>query len=303
MLLGDKLFVSPDDLVDAYNEVTSDLAFSQTHFPESAVTPYLNDLALALHHDLYSNKRTPWSRLITFWTHEIPLCVYEARKSLLVSLGVFVAFILVGVFSTLGDSEFPRLILGDSYVDMTLENIDKGKPMAVYGGDSQLLSFLGITINNVKVSFLVYVMGLFTSFGTCFHLMNNGIMVGAFITFFIVRGLFVESILAIMLHGTLELSAIVIAGGAGITLGNGWLFPGTYSRLQSFVRAARRSVKVLVSTVPVFIVAGFIEGFFTRYTEVGDFIRLLVILCSLAFIVFYYVLLPIKRHRDAAAER
>ena len=249
LLLGSPLYATPDELVDAYNEVTSDLAFAQTHFPESAVTPYLNDLALALHHGLYRNKRDPWSRLITFWTHEIPL-----------------------------------------------------RPMAVYGGDSQVLSFASITINNVMVAFRSYVMGVFTSLGTCFFLMYNGIMVGAFVTFFMVRHLFVESILAIMLHGTLELSAIVIAGGAGITLGNGWLFPGTYSRMQSFVRAARHSVKVLISTVPVFVIAGFIEGFFTRYTEIGDAIRLLVILSSLAFVIFYYVLLPIKRHRDAQAQ-
>ena len=185
MLLGDRLFATPDELVDAYNEVTSDLAFSQTHFPESAVTPYLNDLALALHRDLYRNKRDPWMRLVTFWTHEVPLSVYEARRPLLVSLAVFVAFIIIGMLSTLGDPDFPRLILGDGYVDMTLDNIEKGEPMAVYGGDSQLLSFLGITINNVKVAFLTFVMGIFTSFGTCYFLMNNGIMVGAFVTFFI----------------------------------------------------------------------------------------------------------------------
>ena len=302
LLLGSPLYATPDELVDAYNEVTSDLAFAQTHFPESAVTPYLNDLALALHHGLYRNKRDPWSSLITFWTHEIPLSVYEARRPLLVSLAVFVAFIIIGMLSTFGDPGFPRLILGDSYVDMTLENIENGEPMAVYGGDSQVLSFASITINNVMVAFRSYVMGVFTSLGTCFFLMYNGIMVGAFVTFFMVRHLFVESILAIMLHGTLELSAIVIAGGAGITLGNGWLFPGTYSRMQSFVRAARHSIKVLISTVPVFVIAGFIEGFFTRYTEIGDAIRLLVILSSLAFVIFYYVLLPIKRHRDAQAQ-
>ena len=115
MLLGDRLFATPDELVDAYNEVTSDLAFSQTHFPESAVTPYLNDLALALHRDLYRNKRDPWMRLVTFWTHEVPLSVYEARRPLLVSLAVFVAFIIIGILSTLGDPDFPRLILGDIY--------------------------------------------------------------------------------------------------------------------------------------------------------------------------------------------
>ena len=183
---------------------------------------------------------------------------------------------------------------------MTLENIESGEPMAVYSMGSQLTSFLGITVNNILVSFMIYVFGVFTSFGTGVHLMNNGVMVGAFVTFFIVRGLFVESILAIMLHGTLELSAIVIAGGAGITLGNGWLFPGTYSRFESFLNAARHSIRILISTLPLFVIAGFIEGFFTRFTHVGDVFRLMVILLSLAFVVFYYVLLPIKRHRDAS---
>ena len=68
--------------------------------------------------------------------------------------------------------------------------------------------------------------------------------------------------------------------------------------MRSFLVAARRSVKVLVSAVPVVVVAAFIEGFFTRFTEIGDGLRLLVILLSLAFILFYYVYLPVKRHRD-----
>lgn len=303
LIIGDTLFTTPDDTVVAYNQVTSDLAFAQTHFPDSSITEYLNDLALGLHRDLYRNRRDKWSRLLTFWTHEVPLSVYHARRALLVSLGIFVVSILIGIISTFGDESFPRVILGDSYVDMTLRNIEEGHPMAVYGGDSQVSSFLGITVNNVIVSFVIYVMGLFTSFGTGYYLMHNGIMVGAFVTFFIQRGLFVQSILAIMLHGTLELSAVVIAGGAGITLGNGWLFPGTYSRLRSFLRAARRSLMILVSTVPVFIVAAFIEGFFTRYTEVGDAWRLFVILLSLAFILFYYVVLPARRAKEVTDGR
>lgn len=298
-MVGDRLFTRPDDLVDAYNEITSDLAFAQTQYPDSPVTVYLNDIALGIHRDVHRHKRTKWSLFLSFWTHDIPLAVYEARGNILTSLIVFLFFIVVGVISTLGDPDFPRACLGDSYVDMTLENINNGEPMAVYSQGSQVASFLGITVNNIFVSFITYVMGVFTSFGTGLYLMNNGVMVGAFITFFYVRGLFVEAILAIMLHGTLELSAIVIAGGAGITLGNGWLFPGTHSRARSFVLAARRSLRILVSTMPIFVIAGFIEGFFTRFTDVGDVLRLSVILLSLAFVLFYYVYWPIKVHRNA----
>ena len=295
------MFTTPDDMVNAYNDITSDLAFAQTHYPDSPITSYLNDIALRLHRDLYRHKHTTMRQLLRFWTHEIPLAVYDARKPLLLSLAIFVVCILVGVVSTLGDPEFPRIILGDNYVDMTEENIKNGVPMSVYAQDTQVSSFLNITLNNVWVSFKAYTMGLLTSFGTGFFLLVNGVMVGSFFTFLFMRGVVFQAILAVMLHGTLELSAIVIAGGAGIMLGNGWLFPGTYGRLESFLRAGRSSVKVLVSTTPIFIIAGFIEGFFTRYTDSGDLWRLLVILLSASFIVYYYVILPARRHRESTA--
>ena len=300
-MVGDELFTTPDEMADAYNDITSDLAFAQTQYPESPVTAYLNDIALGLHRDLYQHKHTTWAQVRRFWTHEIPLSVYHARRPLLLSLAIFVLSVVVGAVSTLGDHDFPRLILGDYYVNMTLENIEAGEPMAVYAQGTQFGSFLDITLNNVFVSFRTYAMGLCTSFGTGYILLYNGVMFGAFVMFFTLRHLFVPCILAVMLHGTLDLSAIVIAGGAGIMLGNGWLFPGTYSRLEAFVMGARRSVKVLVSVVPVLMVAGFIEGFFTRFTHVGDLLRLAVILLSFAFVMFYYVYLPIKRHREEKA--
>ncbi|MBR5688327.1 MAG: stage II sporulation protein M [Prevotella sp.] len=290
---------SPDELVEAYTEVTADLAFAQTHYPNSRVTSYLNNLALMLHGELYHHKREKWSRLITFWTHEVPLAVYEGRKELRLSLIIFLVAVVMGIFTALGGEEYVRNILGDEYMDMTLNNIQNGEPMAVYNGEPPIDMFLGITLNNVLVSFICFVSGIFTSFATGYHLLQNGLMVGAFPTFFAQHGVLGECLLAMMLHGTLELSAIVIAGGAGIAMGNGWLFPGTYSRLESFRRSAKRGLKILVSIVPVLIVAAFIEGTFTRYTHVPDALRLTVILLSLLFVLYYYVYLPSKRHRDA----
>ena len=124
--------------------------------------------------------------------------------------------------------------------------------------------------------------------------MQNGIMLGAFQTFFYQHGLLGTSMLAIWLHGTLEISAIIVAGAAGITMGNGWLFPGTYSRLTSFRRGARRALKIIVGTVPIFVVAAFIEGFFTRHTEWPDALRLTIILLSLLFVIGYYIYLPYR---------
>ncbi|WP_300698982.1 stage II sporulation protein M [uncultured Bacteroides sp.] len=287
--------LSPDAVADVYTDLTADLAFAQTHFPASRITIYLNNLASALHNKIYRNKREKWTRVITFWTREIPQTMYEARRELRTSFLVFVISVVIGVISTVGDSDFVRLILGDYYVDMTLDNISKGTPMAVYDSSSELPMFLGITLNNVMVSFRCFAMGILTSFGTGYMLFSNGVMLGAFQIFFFQHGLLWESMLAIWLYGTLEIWAIIVAGAAGLALGNGWLFPGTYSRKEAFRRGARRGVKIVAGTVPVFIMAGFIEGFITRHTELPDALRLGVILISLAFILFYYIYLPNKR--------
>ena len=104
-------------------------------------------------------------------------------------------------------------------------------------------------------------MRILTSFGTGYMLFSNGVIFRSFPDILFILCLLWDSMLAIWLHGTLEIWAIIVAGAAGLALGNGWLFPGTYSRLESFKRGAKRGLKIVVGTVPVFIMAGFIEGF------------------------------------------
>ena len=289
---------TPDEMADAYIDVTSDLAFSQTHYPQSRITLYLNNLASAIHQNIYRNKRERWSRIITFWTQEVPLTMWDARKELRLSFVIFLISALIGVVSQLLDPEFSRLVMGNRYVEMTLNNIENGTPMAVYDGGSEGLMFFMITKNNIGVAFMAFVSGLLTSFGTGLILLQNGVMLGAFQTFFAQHGLLWESALAIWLHGTIEISAIIVAGAAGLAMGNGWLFPGTYSRLYSFRRGAKRGLKIVIGTVPLFCVAGFIEGFLTRHTEWPDMGRLTIILFSAAFIIYYYVVLPYLRNKN-----
>lgn len=287
--------LTPDRLAEAYMELTADLAFAQTHFPDSRITIYLNNLASALHNVIYRNKREKWSRVVTFWTREVPQTMREARRELLVSFLIFVVSAVIGMVSAWNDDNFVRLILGNGYVDMTLNNIAGGEPMAVYNGSEEVPMFLGITLNNILVSFNCFAMGLLTSFGTGYMLFSNGVMIGSFQTFFYQQGLLGESMLAIWLHGTLEIWAIIVAGAAGLALGNSWLFPGTYSRAASFARGAKRGLKIVIGTVPVFILAGFIEGFLTRHTYLPTVLRLGIILLSLVFILFYYIYLPNRK--------
>lgn len=290
----------PDVLAEAYQEITTDLAFAQTHFDEAPITIYLNDLSLALHVQVYRRHPGRWQQVAHFLAYDVPLSFYENRRSLLISLCVFVLGVVLGVASQQMDPEFARAVMGYYYVEMTLDNIAKGEPMAVYDSMMRTDMFLSITINNVYVSFLCYVAGLLTVFGTGMMLMRNAVMLGCFQTFFVQHNLGWESALAIWLHGTLEISMIVVAGAAGIVLGTGWLFPGTLTRMQAFRESARSSLRMAMATVPILTVAAFIEGFFTRHTEWPDPVRLTVIVASLVFVVWYVVVWPRKLHRGGA---
>jgi uncharacterized membrane protein SpoIIM required for sporulation len=206
-------------------------------------------------------------------------------------------FSIVGAYSAATDGNFVRLILGDGYVNMTLANIEKGDPMAVYKEMGSLNMFLGITINNITVALYAFVYGLFLSLGTIFIIMRNAIMLGSFQYFFFEKGMLWESARTIWIHGTIEISVIIIAASAGLVLGNSILFPGTYTRLQSFVRGAKDGLKIMLSTVPFFIIAGFLEGFVTRHTEMPDWLAVLIIGSSLFLIIYYYILYPLKLKR------
>src|SRR5690606_24704858 len=109
-----------------------------------------------------------------------PALIYQSRKVRLYSLLIFITSCLMGVVSTLYDDTFVRLILGDGYVNMTLENIKNGKPTGVYADENAFDMFWGITFNNIMVSFWMFILGVFTYIMTSFMIFRNGIMVGAF---------------------------------------------------------------------------------------------------------------------------
>ena len=286
--------IDPDQLANHYIQLTNDLSFAQTYYPESRTLLYLNSLASEAHQKIYITKKEDRSKIVSFWKYEFPLFFNKYHSTLLYSFLIFITAVAIGSVSAIYDDSFVRLILGDAYINMTIENIENGEPMAVYKSGSEIGSFLGITLNNIRVAFLAFALGALFSVGTIFVLFGNGVMLGAFITFFYNYGL-LEKTSTIWLHGTIEISVIVIAGCAGLVMGNSFLFPKTYSRRISFMKGAKDGLKIVLSTVPFFIIAGFIEGFITRYGEtMPKLLSLGIITISLALIIYYYIFYPIK---------
>ncbi|WP_103865442.1 stage II sporulation protein M [Aquimarina sp. I32.4] len=284
--------ITPDELSNLYIEITDHLSYAQTFYPNSQTLSYLNGLASNAHQKIYKTKKEKKNRLYSFWVKEFPLEFYAYQKELLIAFLIAALFTIIGAYSSATDGAFARSILGDAYVNKTLENIANDDPMAVYKKMEETKMFLGITINNIRVALNCFILGVLFGIGTIYMLMRNFIMLGSFQYFFYEKGLLWDSARTIWIHGTIEISVIIIAGCAGLVVGNSILFPKTYTRLTSFVRGVKAGLKIVISTIPFFVIAGFLEGFVTRHTEMPDWLAVIIISGSLALILFYYVIYP-----------
>lgn len=293
---------SPDHLKSLFLQATDDLAYAQTFFEGGEAANYLQQLTFKLQASVQKRRSYRWEKIKSFWSVGLPLIAYQYRRTLLYSFLIFSLSICIGAFSAAKDPTYTRLIMGDQYVDMTEANIDNEDPMAVYKQAGRSEMFLRITLNNVMVSFYAFALGLLTAGGTVYIMLSNGIMLGAFQYFFYSKGLLWTSFLTIWIHGTLEISAIIIAGAAGMILGNSYMFPGSHTRGESFKKGARAGMKLVIGLVPIFIMAGFLEGFVTRLTGMPTALKLFIIISSLGFILFYFSFYPRMIYRSYAAK-
>ena len=284
----------PDELAARFVAITDDLAFAKTFYPNSKTTVFLNKLAAGFHPSIYKNKKEKTNRIVLYWQFELPLLFSKYHRQLLYSLLFFTVFFFVGMISAKYDDSFLRLILGDEYVNMTSENIAKGDPFGVYKHGDSFSMFYQIAKNNMKVTLFSFVSGIFFSVGTLYVLFFNGLMLGDFEYYFISHGLGVQSVLVIFIHGTLEISAIIIAGGAGLILGNSILFPQTYSRAVSIKKGASDGMKVVCGILPIVAVAAVFESFVTRHTEMPVWLSITILFSSFFFIVWYVILYPMR---------
>jgi len=293
----------PDEMAQQFTELVNDLGYSKTFYPHSKVTQYLNDLASRIYLNIYKNKREETSRIGRFFKTELPLTVRKHHREILYAFLIFFGFAVMAAFSSAHDETFVRGVLGDGYVEMTEENIAKGDPFGVYKQTNALNMFAYIALNNIYVSFRVFVFGIFIGIGSMKELFINGVMVGSFQYYFFAKNLGWASVLVIWTHGTLEISAIILSGAAGLIIGNSILFPGSHKRLHSLMQGAKDGLKIMIAMVPILLTAAFLEGFVTRYSysSMPRWVSILILAASFTFIMWYFVWYPIQVQRKTRA--
>jgi len=292
----------PDQLAKDFTQLVDDLAYAKTFYPTSRVTHYINALASRIYLGIYQNRKERTNRLVQFFKYDVPLTVGKHHPVMLFSLSIFLLFASVGFFSSIHDDTFVRQVLGDNYVDMTLQNIEEGNPFNVYADSNPFFMFVRIMINNIMVSFSYFFKGILFGVPSIVSLAKESIRLGAFEHMFYSRGLGGQAVVTVLLHGLLELTAIIITCGAGIVMGKSFLFAGTQKRIDSLRQGAKDGIKIVVGLMPIFMVAAFIEGFITRYYKMPLFMSLSVLAVCGLFIIWYFILYPIKLVQQSTTE-
>ena len=272
-----------------YRQVMSDLAIAQRDFPDDQLTEWLNGLASRAHLRLYRAPAASWRRLGQFFWADFARRFRSARGYLLASaLLLFVPALLAYLGALLDPTLRAALVPAELRSIMESGRTWTDIEPALRPGMATL-----IFTNNIQVAFLAFAGGVLFGLGTVYVLVSNGLMLGSVMgaaQFYGVGPLLWSFISP---HGYLELTCIVIAGAAGLMLGDALLRPGLLMRREALARAARRAVELVLGAAPVLVIAGFIEAFVSP-SDLPIGIKLAIGL--LAGCVLYTLLLSVGRN-------
>lgn len=285
---------SADEIAKDFVQLVDDLAYAKTFYPASRVTHYINALASKIYLNIYSNRKEESNRLLTFWKYDVPLTIRKHHNMILFALVVFFLFFSVGFFSSAQEPSFVRDVLSEDYVNMTERNIEKGNPFGVYQDENSFVMWIRIMVNNIFVAFIYFFKGIVLGLPSLVALGKESIRLGAFEQMFYAHDLGAKAVAVVLIHGLLELTAIIIACAAGVVMGISFLFPKTGRRIDAFREGTKDGVKMVIGLIPVFMIAAFFEGYVTRYSNMPLFLNLLVLLLSATFIIWYFIIYPIR---------
>ena len=247
------------ELALLYRQVASDLSTLRQDKTSAALAGQINHLLARAHHIIYSSRKSTWRNFFVYLWEGYPRVFREQIGFVFASLVITLVGGVIAAGFTLANPRFAEPILGPRILnsiarhEMWTHSVVSVAPQAASG----------IMTNNLSVSFTAFAGGLLFGAGTIYLLFVNGLMLGAVGVACQKAGMAIPLWSFVAPHGSLELPAIVIAGAAGLRLGYGMLFPGIYRWKDSVAKAGAESVQIVSGVIPMLIVAGTLEGFFS----------------------------------------
>ena len=247
------------ELALLYRQVAADLSVLRQDPTARIYAEHVNLLLARAHHIIYSGRKTSLLTLFRFLKDEYPAIFQQQLPFVMAALLVSVAWGLLGAVLTNARPEFMRHFVGPAMIatmerhEMWTQSIVSVAPMET----SHIMT------NNLTVSFVMFAGGIAFGVLTFFSLYVNGMMLGVIGAACHQYGMSIALWSFVAPHGSLELPAIIIAGGAGFRLGYSMLFPGVYRWKESVARGGIEATRLVSGVIPMLVIAGCLEGFFS----------------------------------------
>ncbi|WP_058305870.1 stage II sporulation protein M [Gracilibacillus massiliensis] len=248
-----------EEFQHTYQKVARQLSYSQTYFPNEDVTQYLNEIVAKAHNVLYQSQQSSWKQAYHFFSSKFVGLLLEQWKAIIIAMLLFFIGGLASFITVIDNPAHLYGILPEEMVQSVEPESLGENPQAV---DAPVMS-AEIMTNNIRVAILAFAGGITFGILTVYVLIYNGILIGALAGLFWNYSNSYSFWAYIVPHGIIELLAIFIAGGAGLLMGYKIFVPGKYSRGYQLKVQTVRSVQLLLGTIPLFVIAGIIEGYIT----------------------------------------
>lgn len=249
-----------------YRQALSSLSVARSISLDQSLTLYLESLCTRAYFIVYGARTRLPDRLAQFFARDWPAAVRSLWRETLVSFVLSTVAAVVAYVLVRRDPDWfhsfvePGLASGR---DPTATTASLRDTLYHQGAASEGLSVFATFLftHNAQIALFAFALGFLLCLPTAALLVMNGGMFGAFLALFVMRGLGVEAGGWLMIHGTTELFAIVLAGAAGFSIGWSVCFPGERTRLDAAAEAGRRAATAMLGVVVMLLVAGLLEGF------------------------------------------
>ncbi|MCX8019304.1 MAG: stage II sporulation protein M [Chitinophagaceae bacterium] len=287
----------PDEMASEFIQLLDDLSYAKSYYPSGKVRRYINAQASKIFLTIYKNRKEETSRIVSFLKYDLPLTIGKHHGAVLFSFCLFVIFFIIGFFTASKDEDLIRQILGDGYVNMTIQNISSGNPFGVYENGEPFFNWLGFMIHNTRIDLAIFTSGVLLAIPSVFILAKNAIMVGVFDQLFYQYGYGLDFWLVVFVHGTLEMTALILSAAAAFVLVRSFLLPGTIRRIDSVKTGAKDGVKIIIGIIPVSAMAALFEAFITRLYNDVPVLTTMVFILSVLFVIWYFIIYPFRMFR------
>jgi len=261
-------------LSSLYRLASADLARAQTRNLGAGICDYLQDLVRRGYSQVYQGRqRQDWQEVARFYQLGFPQTVQQTWPYILVATLIFGLGLFMGWCYTWLDADFMRLVIPKQFIQLVQE---EGKLWMGSIVGIEPLASSQIMTNNISVTLGALAGGIFGGLGTIFILWYNGLHIGAIATLVGQYNLAYPFWAFVFPHGALELPAIFLSGAAGLLLGQALIFPGSRPRLLALKSQGQLAAQLMFGVVPMLIIAGLIEGFFSPNPSIPDGVKYLV---------------------------